>query len=374
MATTLRYVSQLANQTARAVTQDVEHWKKYLTTASRLYKYAYDDQLLIYAQRPDAVACADMELWNNTMHRWVKAWTTGIAVVRKDNGRPYLKYLYDYTDTRPVRGAREPYLWQLREEHQSAVLSALEQRCGPIEEHDLGEQLMEATRRMVRETYRDHLTDLAYDTKGSFLEELDELNLEVRFRSLLTASVQFTLLTRCGLNPSDYLEDEDLAGIVEFSTPAVLHHLGCAVSDVSKELLVEIARAVKAHDREKLRESKNISEKPLAKSEQERYTTSTEGFNTLKRESNERSDTDGGADLSEDGRLPDSRPDTGRRGREGGDAPGQVRDAAGDLLAGAPQRDIHLHAADRPAAIQGSASECLFPATPNRPGKRSSLR
>ena len=349
MATTLRYVSQLASQTANAVTQDVESWKKYLTTASRLYKYAYDDQLLIYAQRPDAVACADMELWNNTMHRWVKARSTGIAVVRKDNSRPHLEYLFDYADTRPVRGAREPYLWQLREEHQSAVLAALEQRCGPLEENDLGEQLMEAARRMVREIYRDHLTDLAYDAKDSFLEELDELNLEVRFRSLLTASTQFTLLTRCGLDPSDYLEDEDLAGIMEFSTPAVLHHLGSAASDVSKELLVGIERAVKAHDREKLRKSKNISEKPLAKSTPERYTTSTEKFNTLKRESIERSDTDGGADLPEDGRLPDSRPDAGRRGREGGDAPGQVRDAAGDLLAGTPQRDIHFDAADGPA-------------------------
>ena len=150
MATTLRYVSQLAGQTARAVTQDAESWKKYLTTTSRLYKYAYDDQLLIYAQRPDAVACADMELWNNTMHRWVKARSTGIAVIRKDGGRPHLEYLFDYSDTRPVRGAREPYLWQLREEHQSAVLAALEQRCGPLEENDLGEQLIEAARRMVR--------------------------------------------------------------------------------------------------------------------------------------------------------------------------------------------------------------------------------
>ena len=349
MATTLRYVSQLASQTASAVTQDVESWKKYLTTTSRLYKYAYDDQLLIYAQRPDAVACADMELWNNTMHRWVKARSTGIAVIRKDGGRPHLEYLFDYSDTRPVRGAREPYLWQLREEHQSAVLAALEQQCGSLEENDLGEQLMEAARRMVRETYRDHLTDLAYDAKDSFLEELDELNLEVRFRNLLTASVQFTLLTRCGLDPSEYLEDEDLAGIMEFSTSAVLHHLGSAASDVSKELLVGIERAVKAHDREKLRESKNISEKPLAKSTPERYTTSTDRFNTLKHESGERSDTDGGADLPEDGRLPDSRPDAGRGGRNGGDAPGQVRDAAGDLLAGTPQRDVHLDAADGPA-------------------------
>lgn len=104
MATTLRYVSQLADQTAGTVTQNVDNWKDYLTTASRLYKYTYDDQLLIYAQRPDAVACADMALWNRTMHRWVKAKSVGIAVIRKGQGRPYLEYLFDYGDTRPVEG------------------------------------------------------------------------------------------------------------------------------------------------------------------------------------------------------------------------------------------------------------------------------
>ena len=115
MATTLRYVSQLADQTAGTVTQNVNNWKDYLTTASRLYKYTYDDQLLIYAQCPDAVACADMTLWNRTMHRWVKAKSVGIAVIRKGQGRPHLEYLFDYRDTRPVRGAREPYFWEIQE-------------------------------------------------------------------------------------------------------------------------------------------------------------------------------------------------------------------------------------------------------------------
>ena len=367
MATTLRYVSQLADQTAGTVTQNVDNWKHYLTTASRLYKYTYDDQLLIYAQRPDAVACADMALWNRTMHRWVKARSVGIAVIRKGQGRPYLEYLFDYRDTRPVREAREPYFWKIQEEHHPAVRNALVQQCGPMEERDLGEQLMEAARRTVQETYRDHLTELAYDVQGSFLEELDALNLEVRFRNLLTASVQFTLLTRCGLDPSDYLEDGDLAGILEFSTPAVLHHLGSAASTLSKELLVGIERAVKAHDRELRKNDRNFAENPLAKSAAGRYTASRREFNTLNRESAERSDTDGSTDISADRGVSDPGPDAGRRERGGRGAAGQVRDAAGDLPPGAPQRDVHLHAADRAAGAPLAADR---PAGPGAGGRR----
>ena len=164
MATKLQQVSDLADQTARSVTQNVDTWKQYLTTASRLFKYDFDDQLLIYAQRPDATACASMELWNGTMRRWVKAGSKGIALIHKNgSGRPHLEYVFDVSDTRAVDGI-----------------------------------------------YHDHLTDLAYDVGGSLLEELDDLNLEVRYRNVLTASVQYTLLTRCGLDPSDYLEDEDL--------------------------------------------------------------------------------------------------------------------------------------------------------------------
>ena len=358
MASTVKLTSELAARTAHAVTQDVESWKQYLTTASRLYKYRFDEQLLIYAQRPDATACAEMELWNNTMRRWVKARSTGIALITKDaRGKPKLRYVYDVADTRPVRGAKIPYLWEMTAEKSGAVAEALERQYGPTEESDIGWTLMEQAKRAVSEVYRDHLEDLRYDVRDSFLEELDDLNLEVRYKNLLTASVQYTLLTRCGLDPSEYLEDEDLAGIVEFSTPAVLHHLGSAASKVSLDLLEEIGRAVKTYDREQAKNKEKNIEKPLAKSPVIDYTKVKEEFNAVKRESEERSVThDDGTDLQAGGRLPDSRPGSGRSGGTGGNAPGQVRDAAGDIPGGTPPRDVHLHAADG-AAVPAPAGD-----------------
>ena len=317
-------------------------------------KYSFDDQLLIYAQRQDATACATMELWNNTMHRWVRAHSKSIAVIRKDGGgTPKLELLFDYSDTRPVRGAREPWLWQLQEEHHAAVIAALERRYGPTEAAGTVNQLMDLAEYAVREVYRDRLRDLAYDVGDSLLEELDELNLEVRFRNLMTASVQYTLLKRCGFDPMDYLEDDDLAGIMEFSTPAVLHHLGEAVSTISKDMLVEIGRAIRGYEQDKIQQ-KN-SEKTLANSPVIGYTEVKEEFNTLKRESAERSEKDG-ADLHENGRLPDPRPDDGRGGRSGGNAAGQVRDAAADVFRGTAPRDVHLDAADG-AADAASAGD-----------------
>ena len=358
MASKLQFISELASHTAQTVTRDVDGWKRYLTTASRLYKYRFDEQLLIYAQRPDATACASMELWNETMRRWVKPRSKGIALIRKDKrGKPQLEYVFDVADTRPVRGARELHLWEMTAEKSGSVAAALERQYGPTEEHDIGWVLMEQVSRAVGGAYRDHLEDLRYDTRDSFLEELDDLNLEVRYKNLLTASVQFTILTRCGLDPSEYLEDEDLAGIVEFSTPAVLHHLGSAASKVSLDLLEEIGRAVKTYDREQAKNKEKNIEKPLAKSPVIDYTKVKEEFNTVKRESEERSVThDDGTDLQAGGRLPDSRPGSGRSGGTGGNAPGQVRDAAGDISGGTPPRDAHLHAADG-AAVPAPAGD-----------------
>lgn len=290
-----------------------------------------------------------MELWNETMRRWVKPGSKGIALIRKDRrGRPSLEYVFDVADTRPVKGAKTPYLWEMREDHHAAVLNALERRYGPAGDVDIGEQIMELAARAVNEVYRDRLTDLAYDVQNSLLEELDDLNLEVRFRDVLTASVQYAVLTRCGLDPTEFMEDSDLAGITEFSTPAVLHHLGNAASAVSMDLLNEIGRAVKTWDREQAKNNKKNLEKPLAFSQEIGYTEDTKEFNTVKRESKERSG-DHGADLHKDGRLPDSRPDDGRAGRRGGNAPGQVRNAAADLLDGPSSGDVHVDAADRAA-------------------------
>ena len=347
MARKLTLISELAGQTTRDITHDVEGWKQYLTTAARIYKYRFDEQLLIFAQRPDATACAEMETWNEKMRRWVKPGSKGIALIREDKyGKPRLEYVFDVADTRPVRGAKMPYLWEMREEHHAPVLAALEARYGETEGGNMGDRLMELAARAVREVYREHLDDLAYDVEGSLLEGLDDLNLEVRFRDTLTASVQYTLLSRCGLDPSDYLDNEDLQGITEFSTPAVLHHLGDAASTVSMGLLQEIGRTIRSFDREMIQNRQKNIEKPLENPTDIGYTKGAREFNTLKRESGERSIENGGADIHEERRLPDSRPDAGRGGRDGGNAAGQIRDAAADLPSGTPSRDVHVHAAD----------------------------
>ena len=344
-------LSELAGQTAHNVARSARSWEQYLDTASRLYKYPFDEQLLIYAQRPDATACASMELWNGTMRRWVRSGSSGIALIRKSGGRPHLEYVFDVSDTRPVEGARTPWLWELREEHHAAVVAALERRYGPTEESGIANQLMDLAEYAVREVYRDHLRDLAYDAEGSLLDGLDDLNLEVRFRNLMTASVQYTLLRRCGLNPSDYLDDDDLAGITEFTTPAVLHHLGEAVSSVSKDLLMEIGRSIRAYEQEARKNRENNLEKPLANQAVIGYTEVTRNFSTLNHESAERSDTHerdehDRADVHEGRGLSDSRSGDGQRGRSGGDASGQVRDAAGELPEAGASRDVHLDAAD----------------------------
>lgn len=350
MARKIQLVSELADQTAREVTQNVDNWKHYLHTASRLYKYSFNDQLLIYAQRPDATACAAMEIWNDKMRRWVKAGAKGIALIHEsESGRPRLEYVFDVADTRPVRGAKMPYLWEMRQEYHASVLTALENQYGESSTQDLGKRLMEIASFAVKKIYPEYLRDLDYDTKKDFLEGLNTLNVKGCFGNTLTASVQYTLLVRCGLEPSDYLEDKKLEGITAFSTPDVLHHLGDAVSTLSMGILQEIGKAIRTQDKERLQNPIEKAEKPLEKIERIGYTKDKEQFNTLKRESIERRNGNGRAEIQEKRGLPDTRPDAGRRGRNGGEAIRKVRDTAAELPKETPPRDIHLHAADRTA-------------------------
>lgn len=347
MAGRLQLVSELAEKTAQEVTHDAVGWKRYLNTASRLYKYSFEDQLLIYAQRPDAAACAPMELWNEKMRRWVKGGSKSIALIRRDGGRrPYLKYVFDVADTRPVQGAREPYLWEMREEHYAHVMSALEARYGETKGEDMGRCLMETAAHSVEGIFRERYRDLAGDTMGSFQDDSDR---EAMFRDILLASVRYTLFVRCGLDPSAYLDDKELDGITEFSNPAALHHLGDAVSTLSMEILLEIGRTIRRHDRENVVIRQKETEKPLEKAADIIYTMDKEKFNTLKRESKERSTDYGRTDLHEERRLPDTRSGHGRGGRSRGDASGQVRAATPELSSGAPSGDIHLNAPDRTA-------------------------
>lgn len=193
------------------------------------------------------------------MRRWIRPGSKGIALIRREGNNPRLEYVFDISDTREVEGARKPALWELKEEHHASVAGALEQRFGPAEEADIALPLMEQARRAAEGIYLDYLSDLIYETEDSLLEGLNPKALEVQFRNLITASVQYTVLLRCGIDPAGYMEEDDLRGITAYSTPMVLHHLGSAVSSVSMELLNEIGRAVRTAER-------NISVTPLQKS------------------------------------------------------------------------------------------------------------
>ena len=336
MAEKWQTISELAETTSRQVTQSPEQWRRFLTTAGRFYKaYDFDDQLLIYAQKPDATACADMPTWNNKMRRWVNGGSTAIALVRKGyGGKPYLDYVHDVADTHPVRGGKDPWLWSMDDDSRMPVMERLREVFGAEGGNDLGDLLMDAAAKSVEDTYGDYLTDLIYEKEDSFLEELDDLNIEVTFRDTLRASVQYAVLTRCGLDASRYLDEEDLRGITNFNTIATLACLGTATAQVNRTILLEIGDTIRNIEREKVK-------KPLAKQEAVAYNDGR-NFNTLKRE---RSDKDG-IDIQQTERLSGAEPENGRNGRESAD-PGPVRESQREISDGTQERAVQYDGAQR---------------------------
>ena len=339
MAQKWQTISELAAETSRKVTHSPEEWCRFLTTAARFYKaYDFDDQLLIYAQKPNATACADMPTWNNKMRRWVNAGSTAIALIRKGyGGKPYLDYVHDVADTHPVRGGKDPWLWKLTEENREPVMERLRDTFGIDGSGDLGDLLMETAEKLVQESYGEYLPDLLYEREDSFLEELDDFNVEVLFRNTLRASVQYAVLSRCGLDVSRYLDAEDFHEITNFNTTAALACLGTAVSQGSRELLLEIGDTIRKIEREKAKNS-------LAKSGAEPYNDKG-NFSTLKRE---RSNTHGDIDIQQTERVSSAQSPDGRGGERAAD-PGPVRKGQGEISDGAPQGTVQFDAADREA-------------------------
>ena len=356
MAQKWQTISELAADTSRKVTHSPEEWCRFLTTAARFYKaYDFDDQLLIYAQKPDATACADMSTWNNKMRRWVNAGSTAIALIRKGyGGKPYLDYVHDVADTHPVRGGKDPWLWKLTEENREPVIERLRDVFGIDGAGDLGDLLMEVTDKLVQESYGEYLPDLLYEREDSFLEGLDDFNVEVLFRNTLRASVQYAVLSRCGLDVNRYLDTEDFREITNFNTTAALACLGTAVSQGSRELLLEIGDTIRKIEREK---AKN----PLAKSDREPY-NDIRNFSTLKRE---RSDEHGDIDIHQTERVSGSQSPDGREGERTAD-PGPVRKGQGTISDGAPQGTLQFDAADRQAV---GASDRDRPDSPGADGQ-----
>ena len=350
-------ISSLSAETSKEVARNEESWKKYLNTASRLYKYPFKDQLLIYAQRPDATACASIEIWNEKMHCWVNKGAKGIALIDEE-GSPYtgLRYVFDISDVHKARRiGRFPQLWEMKEEHQEAVLDRLEGIYGDTDkEAGFTDRIREIASRIAQDCYGELASDMEYLKEGSFLEELDELNVAVRVRETLADSIAYMVLKRCGMDDAELAEEIQFPYIHEFNTVETLSHIGDSISDLSKPVLMEIGKAIGAYDRAYARNeaSKNLVEKGLANTADTRY-------NALKRESEtqdvqsttqtgnagERGNNDE-SDLREKRGLSDTDVTDGRAA--GGDAD-EVRTDEEELLAGTQEGNLHRTSAEREA-------------------------
>ena len=313
MPTKAEQYAQMADQVARQLTGSWQEWAGFLTTAARLYKYPFHEQMMIYAQRPDATACAEYDLWNNRMGRYVRRGSKGIALVDDSGDRPRLRYVFDISDTGTREHSRTPWLWTLNEEHTAPVMAMLE-RNYDVSGGDLAQQLADVAAKLAEEYWADHRRDILPIVDGSFLEEYDEYNIEVQFKSAATVSITYALMSRCGLEPEQYFSHEDFMAIFDFNTPATVGALGTAVSQANQQVLRQIGVTIQNYERAK---------------------------------SAERSATHGEQpDLHEERRLPDPRPAPERAADE---APGQVRQDAQSVPEAAPAHPVQPAADDREA-------------------------
>ena len=313
MPTKAEMYAQMAEKVAVQLTGSWQEWAGFLTTAARLYKYPYHEQLMIYAQRPDATACAEYDLWNDRMGRYVRRGSKGIALVDDSGDRPRLRYVFDISDTGTREHSRTPWLWQLEERHIGPV-SAMLERNYDVSSNDLAQQLADVAAKLAEEYWDEHRQDILYIVDGSFLEEYDEYNIEVQFKSAATVSITYALMSRCGLEPEQYFGHEDFMPIFDFNTPAAIGTLGTAVSQVNQQVLRQIGVTIQNYEREQL------AERSVTHGEQ--------------------------PDLHEERRLPDSRPEPERAAVE---APGQVRQDAQNVPEGASAHPVQPAADEREA-------------------------
>ena len=246
MAAKYQLITELYRRTGIAVAKNPQAWQGFLSSACRNYKCRFDEQLLIYAQRPDAVAVAKLETWNRQFKRWVNKDSKGIAVFDPKGRRNTLKYYFDVSDTHEgYYGSRPVPIWQMDERYEQAVMERLSDRFGDVESTDLASALMETAKNAVEDNLQDYFSQLKDCTKDSFLEELDDFNIEVIYRRLATNSVAFMLISRCGLDTNEFFDREDFADIVNFNTPATINAIGVATSDIAEMALREISQSIR---------------------------------------------------------------------------------------------------------------------------------
>ena len=328
MAIKLQRISELMEQTVRQVTDKQDTWANFLKTAVRLYKYPFEEQILIYAQRPDATACASIDLWNRQMRRWVNRGAKGIALLDNSAGRTTLRYVFDVSDTHSLD--RVPFrLWNMKKAHQQQVIEELSHQFGDAVETAIGfeSQLLDIIRNAVQDNMADYFTELLGVRDGSYLADLDELNVGGVFRTTLTDSISYMVFSRLGLD-TEMLPKDLFRDIFNFNTFDTVMQLGGASSDISEMVLRQVERTVRGierQDRDRLAKAKRIKDN--------------------KGKDNERSG-EHGDHIYAAGRLPDTRPDAGRAG----DTPHrEVRDAEEDISKEPPERDVRGAAAVREA-------------------------
>ena len=313
MPTKAELYAQMADKVATQLTGSWQEWAGFLTTASRLYKYPFHEQLMIYAQRPDATACAEYDLWNEKMGRYVRRGSKGIALVDDSGNRPRLRYVFDISDTGTREHSRTPWLWQLEERHLDSVQAMLE-RTYDVSGDDLAGQLTEAAGKLAEEYWTEHQQDFFYIVDGSFLEEYDEYNIGVQFKAAATVSITYALMSRCGLEPERYFDHEDFMAIFDFNTPSTIGALGTAVSQINQQVLRQIGVTVRNAEREANQERSKQDEQSH--------------------------------DLYPERRLSDSRPEVEPAA---GETPGQVRQDEENLPEGTPSHPLQPDVAEREA-------------------------
>ena len=310
MPSNVQALAQMADHAATQITGSHQDWTDFLTTAARLYKYPYNEQLMIYAQRPDATACAEYGFWNENMRRYVRRGSKGIALIDTTGDKPRLRYVFDVSDTGGGENSRRPFLWELKQEHTDTVTAALERAYDVSGNDGLADQLERIAAQLADEYWMENQRDIFDIVDDSFLEEYADFNIGVQFRNAATVSITYALMSRCGLEPENYFEHEDFLSVFDFNTPSTVIALGTAVSEINQRVLRQIEVTVKNYEREHIAE---------------------------------RSVTNGRNDLHQERGLSDSRPDDSRTDGEHW----QIREDEEELPEGASPNIMEQPAAGR---------------------------
>ena len=332
MARKYEIITELYQRTLTRLTVPQE-WQRFLTTACRNFRLPFEDQVLLFAQRPDATAVLTIDGpngWNQRFGRWVNRGATGIAVFDGEyNGRSRLKYYFDISDTHPSRFARRVPIWIMQPEYEPEVIEALENSFGELsEKEDLASALLSAAKNAVEDNMADYLTELRYYKENSFLEELDDLNLEVTYRNALQNSIGYMLLVRCGIDPDEYFTEDDFRGVPDFSTPQTLNALGVATGDISQMCLSVISRTMLQPQRNFKKDDRTFADEPKSEYPKARTETPT----------TERSQNYERIDIYEAGRLQSAEPSAAPGA---GNAPWEVRIDAPQISQAEPQSDVY---------------------------------